>query len=188
MLSIIGIGLRVFLLFIAAVVLALSVTLAREQAIGQVPPETGFGTFVGAAGFFASVFGMAALWFDQINGKILISLDTLVSVFYLAGAISLTIAMKNVPSCTATDGTSQYYRGINKIISGGCVHSSEGPLCPHVISADGKDLTQGRCQMAQADYVFEYAGFILGLVMVFMGYILHRRGRGGAPPTNRPYI
>lgn len=62
-------------------------TLAREQAIGQVPPETGFGTFVGAAGFFASVFGMAALWFDQINGKILISLDTLVSVFYLAGAI-----------------------------------------------------------------------------------------------------
>ncbi|KAI0452950.1 hypothetical protein F5B21DRAFT_505857 [Xylaria acuta] len=186
MLSIICIGLRAFLLLIAAVVLGLSVTLARHQAIGQVPPQTGFGTFAGAAGFFASVFGMAALWFDHIDGKILMGLDTVVSFLYLAGAVSLTVALQSVSSCTSMSDESQYNRYINKILNGGCIHIEKGPLCPHAVSSDGKDLTPGRCQTVQADYVFEYVGFIFGFAMVFLGYVLNRRGGGGTPVPNRP--
>ncbi|KAI1123459.1 hypothetical protein F5Y10DRAFT_270029 [Nemania abortiva] len=189
MFSIIGISLRAFLLFVAALVLALSVTLAKQQVIGSVPPETGFGTFVGAAGFLASAFGMVALWFDRIDGKILMGLDTLVSLFYLAGAVSLTVAMKNVPSCTAKDDVSRYERLLNKIISGGCFHSEDTLVCPNAATDDNKDLTAGRCQMAQVVFVLEYTGFIFGLLMFCVGYLLYRRGRGGTPPaTNRPYL
>ncbi|KAI0469222.1 marvel domain-containing protein [Xylaria cf. heliscus] len=180
-----GIGLRTCLLVIAAVVLGLSVTLARHQAIGQVPAQTGFGTFAGAAGFFASVFGMAALWFDHIDEKILMGLDAVVSILYLAGAISLTVALQNVSSCTAMDDESQYDRYFNQILNGGCIHTEKGPLCPHAVNADGKDITPGRCQTAQADYVFEYVGFVFGMVMVCLGYFLNCRGRGGTPTSTR---
>ncbi|KAI0438935.1 hypothetical protein F4803DRAFT_533179 [Xylaria telfairii] len=184
MLSIVGIGMRAFLLLVASVVLGLSIALTRHQAIGPVPPQTGFGTFAGAAGFFASALGMWGLWFDHIDGKILISLDTLVSFIYLAGAVSLTMALESVSSCTAMDDVSQYDRYVNDILNGGCVHTHKAPLCFHAVSPDGKDLTPGRCQTAQADYVFEYIGFIFGIAMVFLGYVLNRRGRGGSPASN----
>ncbi|KAJ8114559.1 hypothetical protein ONZ43_g4873 [Nemania bipapillata] len=187
MLSIIGLALRIFLLLISAVVLALSVTLARQQSVGAVPPETGFGTFVGSAGLVASAIGMAGLWFDQINGKILMGLDTLMSLLYLAGASALLVAVKIVSSCTATDDISEVQRVTNKIMNGGCVGSDEGPICPNAFSLDGKDLTKSRCQIAKADYVFEYAGFIFGFAMVAVGFLLHRRGRGGTPTPNRSY-
>ncbi|KAI0113619.1 hypothetical protein GGR51DRAFT_568196 [Nemania sp. FL0031] len=189
MFSIIAISVRAFLLFIAAIVIGLSVTLAKQQVIGPVPPETGFGTFVGAAGFFASALGLADLWFDRINGMFLMGLDAFVSVLYLAGAISLTVAMKDVPSCTSASDLATYLRGTNKILSGGCVYDGDDALCPHALSADGKDLTIGRCQMAQVDFVLEYTGFVFGLLMLCVGYLLCRRGRGGTPrPTNRTYL
>ncbi|KAI0907357.1 hypothetical protein F4823DRAFT_564922 [Ustulina deusta] len=187
MLSIIGICLRAFLLLIAALVLGLSVTLAKHQAVGQVPPETGFSTFAGASGFVASVVGMAALWFDCIDGKIVMGLDALVSIFYLAGSISLTVAMRSVSSCSATDKVSEYNRVTNKILSGGCITIEGNLVCLHAATSGGKDLTPGRCSMAQADYVWEYVGFSLGVLMVFTGYLLSRRGRGGTPTANASY-
>ncbi|KAI1420876.1 hypothetical protein F5Y12DRAFT_719095 [Xylaria sp. FL1777] len=187
MLSVIGIGMRAFLLLIAAVVLGLSVTLAKHQVVDQVPAETGFSTFVGASGFLVSAVGMAALWFDRIEGKLLTGLDAIVSVFYLAAAIFLTVALKNVSSCTATDDVSEYNRITNIILSGGCVTVAKGQACLYATGLDGKDLTIGRCQMARADYVFEYVGFIFGFAMIGIGYLLSRRGRGGTPTASRSY-
>ncbi|KAI0550339.1 hypothetical protein F4679DRAFT_594787 [Xylaria curta] len=184
MLSVIGIALRTVLLLIASVVLGLSVTLARHQVTGEVPPQTAFGTFVGAAGFFASVIGMAALWFDSISGKGLLGLDAVVSIFHLAAAISLTVALRNVSSCTAMDQESQYDRYYNKILNGGCVEIEKSPPFCYALGSDGKDLTPSRCLTAQADYVFEYIGFIFGIAMVCLGYVLCRRGRGGTTDTN----
>ncbi|KAI1754861.1 hypothetical protein F4782DRAFT_463662 [Xylaria castorea] len=157
---------------------------------------------------------MAALWFDHIDGKILMGLDTVVSFLYLAGGVvslslaccfskfdtnatcvylyivvllmriqSLTVALQSASSCTATDEESQYDRYYNKILNGGCIHTEQGPLC-HSFNSDGKDLTPGRCQTAKADYVFEYVGFIFGIVMVCLGYALNRRGRGGTIAIN----
>ncbi|KAI3323868.1 hypothetical protein HD806DRAFT_534985 [Xylariaceae sp. AK1471] len=182
MLSVIGIGLRALLLLIAAVVLGLSVTLAKRQVIGSVPAETSFSTFAGAVGFFASTLGMAAMWFERVNSKVLMAIDTLVAILYLTGAISLMVAMKNINSCTSTDNKAQAYRYLNKIINGGCKTAQDTlPLCPKAITSDGKDDTTGPCQMAQADYIFMAAGFIFGLAMIFMVYLLARRGRGGTP-------
>ncbi|KAI1736464.1 hypothetical protein F4680DRAFT_432221 [Xylaria scruposa] len=127
---------------------------------------------------------MAALWFDSISGKCLLGLDAVVSILHLAAAISLTVALQTVSSCTAMDQESQYDRYYNKILNGGCVHIEKGPPFCYALDSDGKDLTPGRCQTAQADYVFEYIGFIFGIVMVCLGYVLYRRGRGGTTDTN----
>ncbi|KAI1295938.1 hypothetical protein F5Y03DRAFT_399106 [Xylaria venustula] len=181
--SIIYLGLRASLLLIAAVVLGLSVSLAQHQVIGQVPAETGFSTFVGAAGFFISAVGMALLWFDRFNESIMIVLDAIMSSFYLAASICLTLAMKNVSSCTSTDPNLEYIRVTNNILSGGCVTNAanKGPVCSHAFTDDGTDLTPSRCEMARASYVFQYVGFIASFAMVCVGYLMSRRGRGGTP-------
>ncbi|KAI0965429.1 hypothetical protein F4678DRAFT_485350 [Xylaria arbuscula] len=181
LLSVIYLGLRASLILVAAVVLGLSVSLAKHQVIGQVPAETGFSTFVGASGFFVSAVGMAVLWFDRINESIMIVLDATMSSFYLAAAICLTLAMKNVSSCTSGDMPIQYNRVTNKILSGGCIAVNKGLECMHAVTADGKDLTPSRCEMARTNYVFEYVGFVASVAMVFVGYLLARRGRGGTP-------
>ncbi|KAI8634398.1 hypothetical protein F5Y19DRAFT_470584 [Xylariaceae sp. FL1651] len=188
MISIIGIGLRAVLLLAAAVVLGLSVTLAKYQKYGSVPPETGFSIFVGTIGFFASTVGMATMWFDRINGKILIGLDMFVAVLYFAAAISFTVGLRGVSSCTSTHDNAVYSRITNQILSGGCVETDKGLLCLNAFSSDGKDLTPSRCYMAHTDYIFEYAGFLLGFAMAGLSYILYRRGRGGVPIAQPSYI
>ncbi|KAI2631797.1 hypothetical protein GGS21DRAFT_162376 [Xylaria nigripes] len=185
MLSIIGIGLRASLLLIAAVVLGLSASLAKDQAVGSIPAETGISTFSGASAFFASTFGMAALWWDGLSGSILMCLDTVVSILYITSAISLTAAMKDVASCTASDQDTLYNRQTNRILSGGCIYAANGPKCPHAVGSDGADLTVGRCHLAHLDYVFQYGGCALGLAMIGMCYLLNRRGRGGPPIAGR---
>ncbi|KAI1108056.1 hypothetical protein F5Y14DRAFT_445774 [Nemania sp. NC0429] len=187
-LSIIGICLRSFLLLIGGVVLALSITLTKHQESGQAPSETGFAAFTGAAGLLTSGLGMVALWYERISGSLIVALDGIVSSFYLAGAIAFTIAMKSVLSCTATDNASVYSRATNSILNGGCDDSYDKlQECPFAFTEDGKDLTPGRCQVAQADYVFEYAGFVFGVCMIFMSYLINRRGRGGTPLPSRAY-
>ncbi|GAW15930.1 hypothetical protein ANO14919_053520 [Xylariales sp. No.14919] len=181
MFSVFGIILRGCLLLTASVVLGVSVSLAKQQGDGPVPPQTGLGAFVGTAGLIVAVLGMAALWINRLNRKSLVYLDALMSAFYLAAAISLTLAMKGVSSCTATDQASRYSRFTNMILNGGCVHPGKDTICPYVTSASGEDLTTARCQMAEADYTFEYGGFVFSLIMVVVGFILHRRGRGGPP-------
>ncbi|KAI0403443.1 hypothetical protein F4802DRAFT_289422 [Xylaria palmicola] len=184
MLSIVGFGicLRIALLVVAALVLGLSVTLASHQVVGVVPSPTGYGTFLGAVGFFASVFGLAGLWLDNIDEKILMTLDTVVSLLYLGGATFLTTAMSGVSSCTATDSTSIYNRVTSDILSGGCDITEGGMLCLHAVSPDGRDLTPARCLTALADITFEYVGFVFAMIMVCLGHVLSRRG-GGGPPT-----
>lgn len=93
--------------------------------------------------------------------------------------------MKSVTSCTAEDDASLASRATNKILNGGCFQDDQGLECPNILAPNGRDLTSGRCKMAQSDYIFEYSGFFFGVSMVCMGYLLYRRGRGGTPlPTN----
>jgi hypothetical protein len=90
--------------------------------------------------------------------------------------------MKGVTSCTATDDETAAHRYLNKIINGGCkTEKNTIPYCPKAMTSDGKDNTISPCQMAHADFVFMYNGFLFALAMIFMVYLLARRGRGGTP-------
>lgn len=76
-----------FKVVFGAVVLALSVTLAKQQVIGSPPPETSFFSFAGAFGLIASAIAILAIFIDKIPRVGVVAADALASVFYLAGAI-----------------------------------------------------------------------------------------------------
>ncbi|KAI4596706.1 hypothetical protein KJ359_005048 [Pestalotiopsis sp. 9143b] len=180
MLTIAAIASRVVALLFGAVVLGLSVTLAKQQREGSPPSETSFGSFTGAFGIIASGIGLASIWISMISPITTLVLDALASIFYLAGGIALVLAMKSVKSCTATDNASDAARFNNKILNGGCVTDDNGnPWC-YVGRAENSDGVHpdliGRCQRAQADYVFEFLGFVVGLGLVALSFLAYRRG------------
>lgn len=70
-----------------AVVLGLSVTLAKHQVLGSPPPETSFVSFAGAFGLIASALGILGILIDKIPRVGVLVADALASIFYLAGAI-----------------------------------------------------------------------------------------------------
>ncbi|KAI1491009.1 hypothetical protein F5X96DRAFT_633375 [Biscogniauxia mediterranea] len=182
MLKIVTLALRGFLLVFGAVVLALSVTLAKHQTIGSPPSETSFSSFCGAFGIVVTALGILAFFFDKIPFIIVLGADALASVFYLAGAIALTVALKPVSSCTSSDVTQRLLRYNNKLLNGGCWHN-DGLVCPNAGSGSGNSYdsyTSGRCQMTQADYVFEYLGFLFGAAVIVVGFMYHRRNGGGS--------
>ncbi|KAI0458309.1 marvel domain-containing protein [Xylaria acuta] len=180
MLKIAAIALRGFLVLFGAVVLALSVTLAKQQAIGSPPPETSFFSFTGAFGLIVSAIAILAIFIDKIPRVGVIAADVLASVFYLAGAIALTLALKPVPSCTSSSDVARAFRFNNKLLNGGCSHEKGGLYCPNAGSKNDEkhfdSYTSGRCQEVQADYVFGYIAFVFGVASAIVTLLNHRRG------------
>ncbi|KAK9781769.1 putative MARVEL domain-containing protein [Seiridium cardinale] len=176
MLSIASIAARVFTLLVSIVVLGLSVSLAKQQYVGSPPSETSFGGFAGAFGIIVSVIGLVSIWVDKISPLIVMGADALASIFFLAGGIAMTIAMKSVSSCTDKSAKVASERFNNKIINGGCVVDDGVTYCYGGDQEDAFPLTIGRCQRAQADYVMEFIAFIFGLGLIVLGWLAHKRG------------
>ncbi|KAI8628789.1 marvel domain-containing protein [Xylariaceae sp. FL1651] len=179
MLNIAAWALRALLIIFGAVVLALSVTLAKQQVVGSPPAETSFSSFAGAFGIIVSALGILAISIQRIPRVGVMAADALASVFYLAGAIALTVALKPVPSCTSSSDVARNLRYHNKLLNGGCTHVKEELICPNAGSGSGNDVdnyTSGRCQRVQADYVFEYLGFVFGVASIIVTFLAHRRG------------
>ncbi|KAI0015000.1 marvel domain-containing protein [Xylariomycetidae sp. FL0641] len=174
---------RGFLVLFGAVVLGLAVTLSKQQKIGSVPSETSFSIFAGAFGILAAIIGLLHVFWDKIPALVVMAIDGLACVFYLAGGIALTIALKSVSSCTSKSDEALSERFFNKILNGGCREKGGETFC-----FAGRDddhpasYTTGRCQRAQADYVFQYLGFIFGLAAIATTFYLHKRG-GGSTKT-----
>ncbi|KAI1506670.1 marvel domain-containing protein [Biscogniauxia marginata] len=183
MLDMAALGLRGFLFTVGGIVLGLSISLAKQQKAGPVPSETGFGSAVGALGLAVSGLGLLALWLDSIKTSVVMGMDALVSALYLASGIALSIALRDVTSCTATDAYSVERRATNRILSGGYVEYDGGDgdgggfvSYAYAFGPGGVDLTPPRCHTARADCVFEFLGFVLGLSMMVLGHVLARRG------------
>ncbi|KAI2612177.1 marvel domain-containing protein [Hypoxylon fragiforme] len=175
MLKIATLAVRGFLLLFGAVVLGVSVTLAKHQSVGSPPSETSFGSFCGAFGILVSLVGFGALFVDKIPVMVMMAADGLAAAFYLAGGIALTIALKPVPSCTDTDDYSRYQRYTNKILNGGCQQVADINICP---GGQDDDALRSLCQRTQADFVFEYLGFVFAVAVVALSFFLHRSGGG----------
>jgi hypothetical protein len=58
--------------------------------IGSVPTETSFSSFAGAFGIIVSVIGLLSIWVEKIPVTIVLGIDALASIFYLAGGIVST--------------------------------------------------------------------------------------------------
>ncbi|KAH9887434.1 marvel domain-containing protein [Xylariomycetidae sp. FL2044] len=178
MMKIAALVVRGLLVIFGAVVLGLSVTLAKNQAIGNVPSETAFSSFCGAFGLLVSAVGILAVFIDKVPPFVVMAADGLASVFYLAAGIALTLALKPVSSCE--NNRNLYF---NKLLNGGCQHIEgyELPVCPNYGSNDLNDNSKaaGRCHQVQADYVFEYLGFVFGLGVIAVTFFMSK-GRGGS--------
>jgi len=182
-------ALRGVMIVLGAIVLGLSVTLAKIQVVGSPPAETTFFSFAGAFGIIVGAIGILAIFIDKIPRVGLIVADTLASIFYLAGAIALTIALKPVSSCTSRSDVARTERFNNKLLNGGCITSKDGPYCYAGSANDPKHFdsyTTGRCQQVQADYVFGYIAFICGVASVVLNLLTLKRG--GSTTTSTTYV
>ncbi|KAI0882041.1 marvel domain-containing protein [Annulohypoxylon maeteangense] len=175
MLKIAAMAVRAFLLLFGAVVLGLSVTLAKQQTVGSPPSETSFGSFVGAFGILISLVGFGALFIDKISAIAMMAADGVATALYLAGAIALTVALKPVPSCTSNDDLARFQRFQNKLLNGGCQDVAGNQICPGVPE---ESVLNGRCQRVQADYVFEYLAFVFGVAVIGLNFVVNRSGGG----------
>ncbi|KAI1757486.1 marvel domain-containing protein [Xylaria castorea] len=180
MLRIAAFALRGFLVVLSAIVLALSVVLAKQQVKGSPPPETSFFSFAGAFGLIVSAIAVLAIFVNKIPRVVVIAVDVLASVFYIAGAIALTLALKSVSSCTSSSDVARSDRFNNKLLNGGCDHVKGGLYCPNAGSSnDAKHFdsyTSGRCQQVQADYVFGYIAFVFGVASAVVALLAYKRG------------
>ncbi|KAI5855085.1 membrane-associating domain-containing protein [Durotheca rogersii] len=177
MLKIAALAVRAFLLLFGAVVLGLSVTLAKQQVVGAPPSETSFGSFCGAFGILVSLVGLAGLFIDKIPATVVLGADGLASALYLAGGIALTIALRPVSSCTSWDAWPRYERATNKLLTGGCQDVAGDLVCPGIGTEND---VMSRCQRVQADYVFEYLAFVFGIAIVGLSFALRKRGGGSS--------
>ncbi|KAI0554907.1 marvel domain-containing protein [Xylaria curta] len=180
MLNIAAFALRGFLVVLSAIVLALSVVLAKQQVIGSPPPETSFFSFAGAFGLIVSAIAVLAIFVNKIPRLGVVVADVLASVFYLAGAIALTVALKSVSSCTSSSEIARNERYHNKLLNGGCRNVQGGIYCPNAGSNDDAkhidSYTSGRCQQVQADYVFGYIAFVFGVASALITLLTYKRG------------
>lgn len=85
----------------------------------------------------------------------------------------MVLALKGVSSCTDGTPESVNERFYNKILNGGCTDTG----C--YIGGDYSKLTS-RCQRAQADYIIEFLGFVFGLAVIVLGWLLYKRGGGAS--------
>ncbi|KAH9893674.1 marvel domain-containing protein [Xylariomycetidae sp. FL2044] len=182
MLSLLGLVLRSFLFLVGALVLGVSIDLAKHQKYGTVPAETSYCVFAGGFGMVASAVGFLALWVEGVKGIVTKVLDSVSFALYLSGSIALTVAMKGIASCTSDYSFGDRYE--NKIINGGCTEHQGQKLCA-VADIKLVDQTPGRCQRAQADFSIQYIGCFFVLVMLILGHILARLG---GPTHYRPRV
>ncbi|GAP87717.1 putative acid phosphatase protein [Rosellinia necatrix] len=176
--NIAAVALRGLLVVSSAIVLGLSVSLAKQQVIGSPPPETSFFSFAGAFGLIVSAIAILAIFVEKVPRVVVMAADALSSLFFLAGAIALTVALKSVPSCTSSSDEARGMRYLNKLLNGGCKNVDGSPYCPNA-GSDTKHFdsyTSGRCQQVQADFVFGYAAFVFGVAAVVVTLLAHRRG------------
>ncbi|KAF2756494.1 hypothetical protein EJ05DRAFT_66086 [Pseudovirgaria hyperparasitica] len=173
---------RAFQLIFAAIVLGLSVSMTQWQAVGKAPATTGYAAFCGGWGLVAAAIGLIASFIEAIPALVIIAIDALSALIFLAGGIALTVAMKGL-SCSSS---LQNYPSLfdNKIVNGGCIEQDGERLCgTGGRPGDDEDDVQtranslkGRCQRGQADYVFLFLGMVMFLMAIGVTFFAKKRG------------
>ncbi|EHA55262.1 hypothetical protein MGG_08113 [Pyricularia oryzae 70-15] len=175
--SIIGLGLKGFLLIASAVVLGLSVTLENHQKYGSPPAETSFASFTGGFGIVVAAIGVASMFIDAIPTLVPLVVEGLAALFFLAGGIALAIAMKGV-SCDGDLGSEAYgVRFFNKILNGGCPTVNRCYVSDKIIFSpeEGNDSLKARCVRTQADFAFQFIAMFAALGALAMTFFTARR-------------
>jgi hypothetical protein len=76
-----------FWIIFSAITLALAAVILSKYGPGHVPSLVSYGAFCGGASIFFALIGVAACFFEKLQGIIMLALDALTTLFLLAGGI-----------------------------------------------------------------------------------------------------
>ncbi|KAL3425712.1 hypothetical protein PVAG01_02503 [Phlyctema vagabunda] len=170
--------LRVLQLVFAAVVLALSVVLINEHGTGKSPTQLPYGAFCGGLGLFVGAIGLAAVFFDKLQGIIMAAVDALATLFVLAGGITYAVSAR-VGSCSNARYIANSNYRVKPIFSTG--------LKPEYFDKD-QNLRQGRlgddlwsrCLMVQVETAFLWFLFACLAATAVLGLMTRSKSRGAS--------
>ncbi|KAK3062494.1 hypothetical protein LTS18_003950 [Coniosporium uncinatum] len=177
-----SLALRSVQIIFAAIVLGLSVSLAKGQGYGSVPATTGYSSFVGGFGIIVAAVGFAAIFIEKLNGIVIWVVDGLAAMFYLAGGIAIAVQLRGV-SCSNNSTTSN-----NALLNGGCFGGKEArdrcdseTCCTYGYDRESKTFSpelKSRCQMDEADAAFMFMGFLITLGLIVVSFLVRRKSGG----------
>lgn len=157
--------LRFVQLIFAAIVLGLSVSLAKGQAPSEfkapgVPATTGYSSFAGGFGMLIALIGFISIFVEFLQGIVMLVLDTLGSLIFLAGGIAVAVGLRGVSCGNSVDTYN------NNLLNGGLSSISKLKVDGFKLAWKDVDQRKSRCQMDEADSAFMFMSFIIcaGLV------------------------
>ncbi|KAK4218641.1 marvel domain-containing protein [Rhypophila decipiens] len=182
MLSAVAIGLRGFQFLFSVVVLGLAATLISGQVVGNSPTTTRYSTFTGGFGLIVAAVGVAGLFISAIPELIVLGLDALAGVFFIAGGIAWAIGLKGVTCSLNGDSTNNEYIAAlnNELINQGSIDTSEGK--GYGVYKDTTDINvaierlAGNCKKGLSDEVMQFILFAIAIGLIVLGYIRMRKG------------
>ncbi|RDL35040.1 uncharacterized protein BP5553_06971 [Venustampulla echinocandica] len=183
---IVTLALRVLQLLFGAVVLALSIVLIKGYGpamagatLGKAPEEPlmDYGAFCGAAGILIAAIGIAATFFEKLQGIVMLALDGLASFFLFAGAVAYA-AKVGAGSCT--DETYKGYLVKHFDLFRPSIYKEY-----HTTDVDKRaglieDDIHGRCREFQANTAFIWFMFACFVGTFALGFLAKSGRRGGA--------
>ncbi|KAJ5949941.1 hypothetical protein N7454_001525 [Penicillium verhagenii] len=162
---------RGFQLIFSVVVLGISIAIARQQYVGNVPSQTGYAAFTGALGVLASLIGIAALWVESLSGIIIWVLDGVTSLALLAAGVVYAVTLKGTNCSTPNVATWE-----NPLMSGGCVGKGSNKACYDVpYDAKNFSLLTSRCRRAEADCAFMFFACIATVGVLMASFLCRNR-------------
>ncbi|PVH78667.1 hypothetical protein DL98DRAFT_573080 [Cadophora sp. DSE1049] len=170
---IITLAARAFQLIVSAVVLALAVVLINGYGPGSGPSLIGYGAFCGGAGIVIAAVGIAACFFDRLQGVIMLALDAFAAFFLLAGGLAFAIKVK-VGDCTSDDYLRDHFNLFRPSLS-----KDYDTTNPNKIASRFEDDTKNRCRLLQADTALIWITFGCFLVTVALSFVNGRSSKRG---------
>ncbi|KAH8600860.1 marvel domain-containing protein [Bisporella sp. PMI_857] len=177
---ILTLGIRGLQILFSAVVLALSAVLVAQYGPGSAPALLKYGAFCGGCALLFGLIGVAACFFDKLQGIIMLALDGLASLFLVAGGIAFAATIK-VGDCgdkSVTGYLLEHYKTFGadpnsdrfKTIKNGKIELLGGKYL---------DDMSSRCRMVQADTALLWFTFACVLAATILGSLGSRRGEKG---------
>lgn len=177
----------------AAVVVGLSATLLKGQVFGNTPTTTRYSVFTGAMGMIIAAVGLACLFVQAVPQIIPMALDAIGGLLLVAGGIAWAVGLKGINKCDDTHNQKMYDNGL---LNEGCIPSDDdnGPYCGVYVGTDPKNRIgvlnnlHTRCKYAISDEIMQFVLFAVCVLLVVVGFLIMRKGKGGGMSRRGRYV
>lgn len=174
------------------VVLGLSVTLLKGQVFGDTPTTTRYSVFLGAFGMVVALLGLLSLFVSAVPAVVPMALDAVAGILLLAGGIAWAVGLKGL-ECDEAHADAMYANGL---LNEGCEAADkkgDSPYCGVWVGA-GNNAQQAfnrlnaRCKYAMGDQIIQFILFGVCAVLLLLGFLIMRQGKGGGRGVRGRYV